>query len=122
MRVRLLRIVGTLCASLGVCAVAQAAALPHFTQPNAIWNEDVSNATLRSNSAAMMQHLEDLASAIRGSSCVAASTGSVCWGDTRVFNFQMDLSMYVRHADGSTTTAAVVAWPGDIADPSDPYY
>ena len=101
---------------------AVAAPLPHFTQPNAIWNQDVSSATLRSNSAQMMQHLEDLASSIRGSSCVAAGKGSVCWGDTRVFNFQIDLSFYALHADAGTPTAAVVAWPVDPSDPSDHYY
>jgi hypothetical protein len=100
---------------------ANAAALPHFTQPNAIWNQDVSGATLRSNSALMMQHLEDLATQIRGSSCVAAGKGSVCWGDTRVFNFQIDISFYVLHADANTPAAAVVAWPG-AEDVSDPYY
>jgi len=96
---------------------AAAAPLPHFTQPSAIWNVDVSNAPLRSNSAAMMTHLEDLASAIRGSSCVAAGKGSVCWGDTRVFNFQIDLSFYALHADAGTPTATVVAWPGSGKDP-----
>ena len=65
----------------------------------------------------MMTHLEDLATAIRGSSCVAAGKGSVCWGDTRVFNFQIDLSFYALHADASTPTAAVVAWPGSGQDP-----
>src|SRR5258705_9477051 len=104
---RLLRIV---LAMMPLAAVATP--LPHFTQSNAIWNQDVSNATLRSNSAAMMTHLEDLATTIRGSSCVAAGKGSVCWGDTRVFNFQIDLSFYALHADANTPTAAVVAWPG----------
>jgi serine/threonine-protein kinase len=97
--------------------VAVAAALPHFTQPNAVWNLDVSNAPLRPNSAAMMTHLEDLATTIRGSSCVAAGKGSVCWGDTRVFNFQIDLSFYALHADASTPTATVIAWPGPGKDP-----
>ncbi len=97
--------------------VAVAAALPHFTQPNAIWNIDVSNAPLRSNSSAMMTHLEDLATTIRGSNCVAAGKGSVCWGDTRIFNFQIDLSFYVLHADAGTPTATVVAWPGTGKDP-----
>ena len=96
---------------------AAAAPLPHFTQPNAIWNVDVSGAALRPNSAAMMTHLEDLATTIRGSSCVAPGKASVCWGDTRVFNFQMDLSMYALHADAGTPTAAVVAWPGTGKDP-----
>jgi serine/threonine-protein kinase len=105
-------------AALGwVPLLAGGAALPHFTQPNAIWNQDVSNAPLRSNSAAMMTHLEDLATAIRGSSCVASGKGSVCWGDTRVFNFQIDLSFYALHANASTPTVPVVAWPGSGKDP-----
>jgi hypothetical protein len=96
--------------------VAAAAPLPHFTQPNAIWNQDVSGAALRPNSAAMMTHLEDLATTIRGSSCVAAGKGSVCWGDGRVFNFQIDLSFYALHADANTPTATVVA-SGTVKDP-----
>jgi serine/threonine-protein kinase len=85
--------------------VAIAAALPHFTQPNAVWNLDVSNAPLRSNSAAMMTHLEDLATTIRGSDCFAPGSGS---GDTRIFDFQLDISFYVLHAGQSTTTRAIV--------------
>jgi hypothetical protein len=84
---------------------ATAAPLPHFTQPNAIWNQDVSSAPLRSNSAQMMMHLEYLAT---------LHTGSGKWGgDSTSSNrdFQIDLSMYVLHADGSTPAAAVVAWP-----------
>ena len=83
--------------------------LPHFTRPNAIWNEDVSNAATRTNSALMMSHLEDIA---------ATRIGSGKWGGdinpakplapTNI-DFQIDLSMYVVH--GSTPTAAVVAWP-----------
>jgi serine/threonine-protein kinase len=107
---------------LSATSLAGAAPLPHFTQPNAIWNQDVSSAVLRSNSAAITQHLEDLATAIRGSDCFAPGTGSGCWGDSRKFDFQIDLTMYVRHADGTTPTAAVVAWPGDIENPDDPYY
>jgi hypothetical protein len=108
----LLTVVGAL-----ACVTAVAAPLPHFAQPNAVWNLDVSNAPLRSNSAAMMTHLEDLATTIRGSSCVASGKGSVCWGDARVFNFQIDLSFYVLHAGVGTPTAAVVAWPGTGKDP-----
>jgi serine/threonine-protein kinase len=107
---------------LALAPPVSAAPLPRFLQPNAIWNQDISNATLRSNSALMMQHLEDLASSIKGSSCVGSGKTSVCWGDSRLFNFQIDLSMYVLHANASTPTAAVVAWPGDEADPDDPYY
>ena len=82
-----------------------AAALPHFTQPNAIWNQDVSTAALRSNSTQMMTHLEYLAT---------LHTGSGKWGGDSLSSnrdFQIDLSMYVLHADGSTPTASVVAWP-----------
>jgi serine/threonine-protein kinase len=85
-----------------------AAALPHFTEPNAIWNADVSQAPLRSNSALMMQHLEALGSAIRGSNCATPGTGAGCWGDTRVFNFQLDISFYVLHATQATQTRAIV--------------
>ena len=88
--------------------VAVAAALPHFTQPNAVWNLDVSNAPLRSNSAAMMTHLEDLATAIRGSDCFVPGSGSGCWGDTRIFDFQLDISFYVVHAVQATTTRPIV--------------
>jgi len=104
---RLIRIV--LAAVPAVASLAAtAAALPHFTQPNAIWNQDVSKAPLRANSAAMMTHLEDLATAIRGSDCFASGTGSGCWGDTRIFNFQLDISFYVLHAGQATTTRPIV--------------
>ena len=103
--------------------LADAAALPHFTQPNAIWNQDVSNATPRANSAAMMTHLEALATAIRkGTPCYNSGTGSGCWGDTSNHDFHIDWTMYALHADANTATAAVVAWPGDVLDPNDPYY
>jgi len=94
---------------------AAASPLPHFTRPNAVWNQDVSNATLRSNSAAMMMHLEDLATTIRGSDCFAPGTGSGCWGDTRIFNFQLDISFYVLHAVQTTTTRAIVENTGYYA-------
>jgi hypothetical protein len=87
---------------------AMAAPLPRFTQPNAIWNQDVSGAPLRPNSAAMMSHLEDFSTAIRGSDCSAPGTGSGCWGDTRIFNFQLDISFYVLHAVQATTTRPIV--------------
>ena len=90
------------------CAAAVAAPLPHFTQPSAVWNRDVSNAPLRSNSAAMMAHLEDLATAIRGSDCFVPGSGSGCWGDTRIFDFQLDISFYVMHATQATTTRPIV--------------
>src|SRR5258705_3838381 len=94
---RLLRIV---LAMMPLAAVATP--LPHFTQPNAVWNQDVSNATLRSNSAAMMTHLEDLATAIRGSSCVAAGKASVSLGDTRPFHFPIRFSIEVTHRDAGS--------------------
>lgn len=82
-------------------AVCAAAPLPKFTQPNAIWNVDVSHAPLRTNSAAMMTHL--------------AGFSSLGWGDTRNFDFQIDFSFYVMHADASTPTRTIVAWPPDEA-------
>ena len=94
-----------------------AAALPHFTQPNAVWNLDVSNAPLRPNSAAMMTHLEDLATTIRGSSCVAAGSGSVCWGDTRVFNFQIDLFVLRAARGREHADCDRYPWPGTGKDP-----
>lgn len=84
---------------------ALAAPLPRFTQPNAIWNIDVSAAPTRSNSTQMMQHLEFLAT---------QHTGSGKWGgDSASSNrdFQIDWTMYVMHADAMTPTASVVAWP-----------
>src|SRR5215467_5137026 len=94
--------------SLLVTASAHAATLPHFTQPTAVWNLDVSSAPLRSNSSQMMQHLEDLATAIRGSDCFAPGSGSGCWGDTRIFDFQIDFSFYVLHANNATQTRPIV--------------
>ena len=91
-----------------VTASAYAATLPHFTQPNAVWNLDVSSAPLRSNSTQMMQHLEDLATAIRGSDCFAPGSGSGCWGDTRIFDFQIDFSFYVLHANNATQARPIV--------------
>src|SRR5882724_6069995 len=84
---------------LAVSLATRAATLPHFTQPNAVWNEDVSSAPLRANSAAMMTHIESL------------STGTGKWGDTRSIDFQIDFSMYVLHATGSTPTYSIVAFP-----------
>lgn len=91
-----------------VAGHARAAALPRFTQPNAVWNLDVSNAPLRSNSAAMMQHLEDLATTIRGTDCFVPGDPSGCWGDSRVIDFQIDFSFYVLHAGQATPTKPVV--------------
>lgn len=84
-------------------AMCAAAPLPKFTQPNAIWNVDVSEAPLRANSAAMMTHL--------------AGLSSLGWGDTRNFDFQIDFSFYVMHAGASTPTRPIAAWP-----PSESYY
>ncbi|HEY6940033.1 hypothetical protein [Dokdonella sp.] len=81
-------------------ALAVAVPLPRFSQPNAIWNVDVSHAALRPNSAAMMSHL--------------AAFSASGWGDDRDFDFQIDFSFYVLHANGSTTTRPVVAWPSDV--------
>ena len=109
-------------ATLIAPVAARAAALPHFTQPNAIWNQDVSAATLRSNSAAMVTHLEAIATGIRGGTpCYSAGAGSGCWGDGSNHDFHIDFAMLVMHADASTPAAAVVAWPG-ADDPTDPYY
>jgi len=95
-------------------AVCAAVPLPKFTQPNAIWNVDVSHAPLRANSAAMMTHL--------------AGFSSHGWGDTRDFDFQIDFSFYVMHANASTPTPPIVAWPstddyyfGDCDDPGTPF-
>ncbi|MDR3385576.1 MAG: hypothetical protein P4L92_00870 [Rudaea sp.] len=111
--------------ALGIAVLATpfatpAATLPQFTQPNAVWNEDVSNAPLRTNSAAMMTRLETIA---------ASRTGAGKWGgDPNPSNpsapsnvdFQIDMSdFYVLHANNSTPTEAVVAWPdaGDYYSP-----
>ncbi|HSC12059.1 MAG TPA: hypothetical protein VLC97_13880 [Rhodanobacteraceae bacterium] len=103
------RFVILLCAVLaGAPLAAIAAQLPHFTQPNAVWNRDVSSAAANANSLAMMQHLEAFSSNIRGSACYLPGTGSGCWGDTRVFDFQLDISFYVLHANQSTQTRAIV--------------
>jgi hypothetical protein len=88
---------------------ACAAALPHFTQPNAIWNVDVSKAPLRSNSAAMMTHLEDIAAQRNGSGKWGGDINPLNPGANSNIDFQIDLSMYVVH--GSSPTSAVVAWP-----------
>ena len=102
------------------------APLPHFTQPNAIWNQDVSNAPLRGNSANMMIRLETIASTRRGSPCQNAGANQGCWGGdggaSSNKNFQMDWGMYALHANLATPTAEVVAWPGVGVDPDDPYY
>ena len=86
-------------------SVGKAAALPRFTQPNAIWNQDISATQPRSNSALMMQHLEFLAT---------QHTGAGKWGgDSPASNhdFQIDLSFYVLHATNSTPVKPMVAFP-----------
>ena len=90
-------------------AFAWGAALPHFISPNAIWNVDVTNATLRPNSTQMMDHLEFLAT---------LHTGPGLWGgDKKASNsdFQIDFSFYALHATNSTPTKPIVAFP-DLGD------
>jgi len=94
-----------LMAGLLLAGAAPAAPLPRFSQPNAIWNVDVSSAALRPNSAAMMAHL--------------AALSPSGWGDTRNFDFQIDFSFYVLHATAATPRYPIVAWPsaGDYYSP-----
>ena len=93
-------------AMLLVCAAPHAAVLPEFTQPNAIWNEDVSTAHTRTNSGLMMQHLETLAATEH-----PTETGKY-WGDNRHNqDFQIDFSIYVLHATNATPVAPMVAFP-----------
>ena len=90
---------------LNAAGACEAEPLPRFTQSNAVWNLDVSSAPIRSNSTQMMQHLEYLAT---------LHTGAGKWGGDSLSSnsdFQIDFSMYVLHADASTPTAPVVAWP-----------
>lgn len=86
-----------LCLLLTLPLSSAAAPLPRFLAPNAIWNVDVSQAPLRANSAAMTSHL--------------AALSPHGWGDTRDFDFLIDFSFYVMHADASTPIRTVVAWP-----------
>jgi hypothetical protein len=89
-------------------SASQAAVLPEFTQPNAIWNEDVSGAALRTNSTQMMQRLEAIAA--------ANTPAGKYWGDNRGnVDFQIDFSFYVLHATNATPTKTVVAWPNSAA-------
>ena len=86
---------------LAVPLLGNGAPLPRFTQPNAIWNVDVSHAQLRTNSAAMMTHL--------------AAFSPHGWGDDDSdFDFHIDFGMYVLHANASTPTRPIVAWPDAI--------
>ena len=89
--------------SLMLPGLGCAAPLPRFSQPNAIWNVDVSGAALRPNSTAMMAHL--------------AAFSASGWGDTRNFDFQIDFSLYVLHADAGAPRYPIVAWPS-----GDDYY
>jgi serine/threonine-protein kinase len=93
------RIIG-LIGILALPALVAAAPLPRFTQPTAIWNVDVSNATLRGNSGLMMTHL--------------AAFSSLGWGDDRNIDFQIDFSFYVLHGNASTPTHPIVAFPNAI--------
>jgi serine/threonine-protein kinase len=88
---------------VGLFSAVNAAPLPRFSQPNAIWNEDVTSAPTRLNSQLMMTHLE----------AIAATHGqSGKWGDNRGnVDFQIDFSFYVMHATSATATKPVVAWP-----------
>jgi hypothetical protein len=91
---------------LTVGSGVQAATLPHFTQPNAIWNVDVTNAQTHSNSVQMMQHLETLAMTEH-----PTETGKY-WGDNRHNqDFQIDFSFYVLHATNATPVEPMVAFP-----------
>ncbi|MEO7430471.1 MAG: hypothetical protein ABIR62_00190 [Dokdonella sp.] len=90
-------------AGILVVSAAGSAPLPRFTQPTAIWNTDARTLATRPNSAQMLTHL--------------AAFSSNGWGDTRDFDFQIDLSFFVLHANASTPTHPIVAFPG-----SDDYY
>jgi len=86
---------------LAVPLLGNGAPLPRFTQPNAIWNVDVSHAQLRTNSAAMMTHL--------------AAFSPHGWGDDDSdFDFHIDFGMYVLHANASTPTRPIVALDPEI--------
>ncbi len=71
-------------------AFAMAAPLPRFPS-NATWNQDVSQAPLAANSAAMISTLQGLGG----------------WGNGGVL--QIDFSMFVLHADAGAPTAPIVA-------------
>ncbi len=95
--------IALLIAFVTVPCIADAAAIPRFSSPNAIWNQDVSTAPTRTNSQLMMTHLEDIA---------ATHVQSGKWGDNRGnVDFQIDFSFYVMHATAATPTKPVVAWP-----------
>src|SRR3982751_3836293 len=84
-----------------MASVASAAPLPRFTQQTAIWNTDARTLATRSNSAQMMTHL--------------AAFSSRGWGDTRDFDFQIDLSFYVQHASAATPALPIIPFP-DVTD------
>ena len=93
----------TLLVALFACGTLQAAGIPRFVQPTAIWNLDVTNAPKRLNSAQMMTHLEAIA---------ATHPQSGKWGDNRGnVDFQIDFSFYVLHATNATPVKPIVAFP-----------
>ncbi len=69
--------------------LATAAPLPRFPS-NAVWNQDISQAPLTTNSATMISTLQGLGG----------------WGNGNVM--QIDFSMFVLHADAGAPTAGVV--------------
>lgn len=71
-------------------AFAVAEPLPRFPD-NAVWNQDVSQAPLATNSATMISTLQGLGG----------------WGNGNVL--QIDFSMYVLHSDATTPTVGVAA-------------
>ena len=83
-----------------VFTTAAAAPLPRFPA-NATWNQDISQAPLAADSAAMIATLQGLGG----------------WGNGGVL--QIDFSMYVLHAAADSPTVPVVAWPsgGDYYSP-----
>ena len=96
--------------ALLVCDTLSAAALPHFQQPTAIWNVDVTNAPTRQNSTQMMQHLETLATTEH-----PTETGKY-WGDNRHNqDLQIDFSFYVLHATNTTPVKPIVPYPDAVS-------
>jgi serine/threonine-protein kinase len=100
-----------------VAGAAQAVPLPRFSQPNAIWNQNIKQAPTRTNSLLMMQRLEAIAA-------THAQAGK--WGDHRGnVDFQLDIyDFYVMHATSTTPVKPIVAWPdapsyynGECEDP-----
>ncbi|HEX6834324.1 MAG TPA: hypothetical protein VF132_12385, partial [Rudaea sp.] len=106
-------------------AAAQALdTLPRFTQPNAVWNVDVSGSSvhLRTNSAQMMQRLEAIA---------ASRVGSGKWGgDIKPGNpgaasnsdFQIGFDFYVLHSNRTAPAAPVAPMVPIIYTGDQDYY